>query len=91
MADDEVPGWHGRMRCDGARVAVDPYGGISVHAPLGHTFAPYRLTPALSRLDLCPCCDLPFMTLRAAQRVANELLPPPPNALRPPLRLLPAD
>jgi hypothetical protein len=63
MSDDEVIDWEGHQRSDGAAVVVTDE---------GHWIA---LVPGMAPVILCPCCQKPFPTARAAKRVCNAVRP----------------
>ena len=64
-SDDEAPGWLNGRRVDGMFAAIDVNGYWVV------------MTRDRGRVIIgCPCCEEPFRTRLAAERVANVISPP---------------
>lgn len=72
--EEEVLGWTGLRRWDGAMITIHPNreGGIMfvLRAPPQRDFGVHGIY-----LTLCPCCQRPFETKQTAKLVANAVCP----------------
>lgn len=68
---DEIPGWDGyNVRTDRTQVVRQFLNDVGEH----WVIVPHDERPAVA---LCPCCDRPFRTARAAKLVCNIIYPLP--------------